>query len=191
MFPLTQRLLSEEVNPALSQLLTYQNKFAKDAWYMGQSDIAGQGIFAGQDYKAGDIIDVAMADGGEDEWGAKIWNLTLPARYCNHQENNNVALEKDGNYFNFVAVKPISQDDELVVNYRDVTRKAGPHSRMQWNGKDIPVSDLEDYVEKVSSSKTIPVKQNKKEKVWYHSCCGKPAGECPGCPGGSQLVEKV
>jgi len=181
MFQLTQRLLSEENEPILSQRLPAFEKLAGDNWYVGQSEVAGQGVFAGKDYEPGEIIDVSMVDGGQDEWGSKIWNLTTLSRYCNHQANNNVAIKKDGGKFNLVAVKPISQDDELFANYREVTRSAGPGSRMQWEGKDIPTGDLEDYTEKEAAQK---------KKKFYHSCCGKPAGECPGCPEGSQLVEK-
>lgn len=311
MTELTQRLLFEEIEPILAQRLPAFEKAASDNWYVGQSDVAGQGVFAGKDYEPGDVIDVSMVDGGQNEWGSKIWNLTALSRYCNHQTNNNVAVQKDGDKFNLVAVKPISQDDELFANYREVTRSVGPGSRMQWEGKDIPTSDLADYLEKEAVAKELQgfidrselmgsrgralkygrpepedrdydrvvftddvkdqqnlmqvlrtvaelqgFKQHErpggfltvsdpsgpgtdlsvyptakrddihkawdlieggmsKDEAWdlieggmsknnndytgkeaaqkkelYHSCCGKPAGECSGCPGGSVLIEK-
>lgn len=147
MNPLTQRLPSKSDQPILDQRCVWE-KSAKEAWYIGPSDIEGQGVFAGSDFDAGDFIGVAMTDGGEDEWSSKIWNLTVLGRRCNHQNNNNVVIKKNGDKFDMVASKPISQDDELVADYRQVTRAAGPHSRMMWNGKDIPESDLSEMIEK-------------------------------------------
>lgn len=151
-----------------------------DNWYVAKSNIQGQGVFAGKDYNVGDVIDVAMHADGEDEFGAKIWNLTTLARYCNHQNSNNVEIQKDGDVFNLVAKNPIERDEELVSDYRQVTRAVGPHSRMLWAGEDIPTTDLEDYAEKSSSARV----------TLYHSCCGKVCGECPGCPGNMKLVTK-
>jgi hypothetical protein len=33
-------------------------------------------------------------------------------------------------------------------------------------------------------------KSKSKKKKWFHSCCGKPSGECPGCPEGMMLIRK-
>ena len=174
MEPLNQLLSS--ANPTLSQLL----KTSGDDWYIGSSDIAGQGIFAGKPYKEGDVIGVAMNSGDTDDFGAKIWNLTPLARYYNHQEKANTKTKKNGTSYDLVATKDIDQDEEITCSYVQVTRALGPFARMHWAGRPVPTNDLEDFVEKESSSK----------KVWIHSCCGKPLGECPGCPGGMQLVEK-
>lgn len=169
---------TDDMRQAIADLLI--QKTASEAWYIGPSDIEGQGVFAGKDFEPGDFIGVAMTDGGEDEWSSKIWNLTVLGRRCNHQNNNNVVIKKNGNQFDMVASKPVSQDDELVADYRQVTRAAGPHSRMMWNGKDIPESDLSEMVEKGAAS----------NPQFVHSCCGQPAGECPGCSDGMQLIEK-
>ena len=128
-------------------------KLASDDWYVGKSEVAGQGVFAGKDYEPGDRIGIAMTDGDEDEFGAKIWNLTELARYCNHQNNNNVDVVKDGDRFHLTAIKPIEQDDELVSNYWQVAKAKGPHSVMLWEGKPVPTSDLSDYVEKEAASR--------------------------------------
>lgn len=144
---LTQQLLFESVNPILDQRLSAE-KTAGEAWFVAPSDIEGQGVFAGKAYEPGDSIGKAMTDGGKDEFDAQIWNLTVLGRRCNHQTNHNVVVKKNGDHFNLVAFKPINQDDELVADYRQVTRAVGPHSRMQWDGKDIPVSDLSEYTEK-------------------------------------------
>lgn len=36
----------------------------------------------------------------------------------------------------------------------------------------------------------IKKKSKSKKKKWFHSCCGKPSGECPGCPEGMMLIRK-
>ena len=150
MGPLDQRLPAEDSYVVLSQRL----KQASDDWYIGKSDIAGQGVFAGKDYDPGDSIGLAMTDGDEDEFGAKIWNLTELARYCNHQNANNVEIRKneDGDRFQLVAIEPIGQDEELVSNYWQVAKAKGPHSTMLWEGKPVPTSDLQDYTEKGASA---------------------------------------
>jgi len=148
---LTQRLPAKSLNPILDQRLPFEKQASED-WYIASSDIEGQGVFAGRDFEPGDRIGLAMTDGDEDEWSSKIWNLTALSRHCNHQSDNNVIVEKvvdsDTPHFDMIASKPISQDDELVSNYYQVSRAIGPHSRMQWEGKDVPSSDFEDYVER-------------------------------------------
>jgi hypothetical protein len=129
-------------------LLHQAIKSASEGWYIGDSEIAGQGVFAGKDYQPGDVIGMAMTCGSKDEYGAQCWNLTTLARYCNHQQKNNVEIKKKDNQFDLIATKPISTDDELVADYRQVTRAVGPYSRMQWEGKDVPTNTLDEYTEK-------------------------------------------
>lgn len=150
MSALTQRL---RTGVAVDGLSAVHNLYLKAAnsragWYIGDSEIAGQGIFASQDYEPGDVLGVAMTSGGEDEFGAKIWNLTEMARYCNHQQNANSKLVREGDNYKLIASKPISADEEIVADYTQVTRAAGPHSRMLWDGKPIPTSDLSDFKER-------------------------------------------
>ena len=175
MRPLTQLFCGN--NPTLSQLL----KTSGDDWYIGSSDIAGQGIFAGKPYEEGDIVGVAMNSGDTDDFGAKIWNLTPLARYCNHQEKANTTCKKSGTSYSLIATRAIDQDEEITCSYVQVTRAIGPFSRMYWAGRPVPTNDLEDFVEKESAEKKFK---------FIHSCCGKPLGECPGCPGGMQLVRE-
>ena len=173
MSALNQRVRQE--GSSISQLL----KAANADWYIGKSDIQGKGIFAGKQYLENEIIDVAMYAGGENEFGAKIWNLTTLSRYCNHQENSNSKIDKKGNIFNLVTTKPIKEDEEIFADYRQVTRAVGPNSRMLWAGEPIPSTDLEDYLEKKSE-----------EVRWRHSCCDKLLGDCPGCPGNMRLYRE-
>lgn len=149
MGPLLQRLRSGAIEPhAEVHSLYLKAASSRAGWYIGDSELAGQGIFAAQAYEPGDRLGVAMTSGGQDELGAQIWNLTEMARYCNHQRRANAKLVKDGDVFHLVASQPIPADDEIFADYAQVTRAAGPHSRMLWDGKPIPTSDLSELTER-------------------------------------------
>jgi hypothetical protein len=125
----------------------YVKSAGTKGWYVGDSEIAGQGVFADKVYSEGDVIELAMTYGGKDELGLKILDLTECARYCNHQTNANAKLEKDGNSFYIVASKEIQPDDEISVNYAHIASKIGPGARMLWQGKPVPTTTLQNYVE--------------------------------------------
>jgi len=82
--------------------------------YVGDSDIEGKGLFAGKDFKKGDIIALARKD-----------NHRTPAgRYSNHSDSpNSKAITEDGKGF-FSAIKDIKDGDEITINYRDAREKA-------------------------------------------------------------------
>lgn len=150
MGPLEQRLPAlpgtEDAHSAM-RMLFLKAASSGSGWYLGESDIQGQGIFAGKDYKAGDIIGVAATPGDEDEFGSKIWNLTELARYCNHQWKANADLRKKDGQFELVANRDIAEDAEITSNYSQVGRALGPRNRMHWQGKDVPSTDFRDYKE--------------------------------------------
>ena len=181
MNPLNQHLNSDNAPYSFQQLL----KQSSEDWYIAKSDIQGQGVFASIDYDVGEVIGVGATPGDVDDFGAKIWNLTTLSRYCNHQGEPNAKLVKGKktNNFEIVAIKPIEVDDEITASYVQVTRAIGPHAYMYWAGEPVPSTNLEDFVEKQSADK-------QDTKTWYHSCCGKPAGDCPGCHEGCKLVLK-
>jgi hypothetical protein len=150
MGPLDQRLPAlpgtEDEHSALRSLfLKAASSFS--SWYLGQSDIQGQGIFAGKDFKVGDVIGVAATPGDEDEFGSKIWNLTELARYCNHQWKANTDLVKKDDQFELVASKDIAEDDEITSNYVQVGKAFGRRTTMHWQGKNVPSTDFTDYKE--------------------------------------------
>lgn len=136
----------------LAQLLspTGEKSAADSAWYKAKSDIDGDGVFAAKDLAAGEVIGVAMVDGGKDEvTGSKNWNLTVLGRYCNHQNNNNVIVVKADDRFNLVAKTDISQDEELVSSYFQVTKALGPYAaEMLWEGKAMKRVDIDDFTER-------------------------------------------
>ena len=149
--------------PALPSLVTSAARFCQlgkraealkcklasgQGWYLAKSDISGEGVFAARDYQPNDIIGVAMVASDKDELGMDCWNLTLLARYCNHQSDCNTVIKKNENRIDLVASKEINTDDELTVDYRQVAREIGPYARMLWEGKPVPSTDLKDYKER-------------------------------------------
>lgn len=135
----------------LPALFSDKTAASSNGWYIAESDIKGKGIFADKDYKEGDNIGSGGTAGGEDEFGAKIWNLTELARYCNHQWKSNVDIKKDNDQIDLVAKREINKDEEIVADYAQVSRELGARSRMMWNGKDVPSTDFSDYVEKTKA----------------------------------------
>lgn len=122
--------------------------FSHNGWYLGDSEIKGKGVFTSKEYKKGEIVGVGGNAGGEDEFGAKIWNLTELSRYCNHQWKSNVDIQKNNERIDLVAKREIDKDEEITADYVQVARELGARSRMLWQGKDVPSTDFSDYVEK-------------------------------------------
>lgn len=143
MYQMFQRL-SKLTPVTLTQRLSAV-KTAENDWSFGKSEISGTGVFADRDFQPGELIDVAMFASDKDEWGNQIWNLTLLSRYCNHSPENNARIERSGDQFDLIATKPIPADSEITADYRQVTRAVGPDGRMQFEGQDVPTSDLSDY----------------------------------------------
>jgi len=133
---------------ALDQLL---KSASDDAYYTGTSDIAGQGIFAAKDYPVATTVTLAMTPGDKDEFDSQLYHLTHAARFCNHQNKPNCVIKKTGEGYDLVTIKRVPQDSEFTVDYRQVARALGPRTRMQWEGKDVPVTDFSNYTEKEKS----------------------------------------
>ncbi len=128
--------------------LAYKAASSRNGWYIGDSAIKGKGIFASKDFNEGAQIGQGGTAGGEDEFGAKIWNLTELARYCNHQWKSNVDIKKNNDQLDLIANKKINKDEEIVSDYSQISRALGARSRMLWQGKDVPTTDFSDYTEK-------------------------------------------
>lgn len=146
---LLQRIPSDNAKTAHDHIRLLQLKSAASAgWYLAPSDIAGTGIFANKPYDADELVGVAMTSDGNNEFGARRWNLTTLARYCNHQNKANVKVVLEGDTGYLVATKPVAQDSELFANYGRVTQVLGPQAEMLWEGKPVPSTDLSGYKEK-------------------------------------------
>lgn len=161
-------------NPSFSQRLLSTKTSDDTGWEVADSAIHGKGIMATKPYVVGDIVGKALDPAGKD------WELTELARFCNHQKHQNSDIKKNADgEFDLVAIKDIDAGDEITSNYEQVTEAIGPDSEMRQDGKPVPVVDTRDY-EKEAEDKI----------EFVHSCCGKPAGECAGCPSGSSLILK-
>jgi len=77
-------------------------------FYISNSDIQGQGLFATKAIEQGSVVGVA----------AISHDRTSLARYTNHSENPNVEFIKIENNIVGYALKNISKDEELLVDYR-------------------------------------------------------------------------
>jgi len=118
------------------------------AWYVGQSDLQGQGVFAGRNYDKEEKVGPALHRDEDDVFGNPTWALTLLGRKCNHQTaaNTRVALEGDTGWL--VTTRPVTQDDEFVADYWQVSHELGPRSRLTWEGKEMPSADFDAYTER-------------------------------------------
>lgn len=121
----------------------------EDLWYIGESDIEGSGVFAGDDLPKDTVIGLAIyGQGADDRDGSKFRNLTALARYCNHlpsHKANTVLQETEDGVFNLVAKRDISADEELTADYADVTRKLGMGVGMRYGSEVMPTVDLSKF----------------------------------------------
>jgi hypothetical protein len=105
---MTQEEIRKQVENT-DDMLTYNTEF--NDVYIDDSIIEGKGLFSGAEIKEGAII-----------CKARIGGFRTPAgRYANHAVFPNAKIELDEtNCINFIAVKDISKDEEITVNYRNV-----------------------------------------------------------------------
>jgi hypothetical protein len=123
---------------------------ASPGWFIGPSDIAGNGVFAAKDYLAGDRLGQALIFAGKDSGDNDQWTLTVFGQHCNHQRQCNALLvaEQGRQSFWLIAKEPITADTEITVDYEQVTRQIGFSAEMLWEGKPVPAADLAEYVER-------------------------------------------
>lgn len=151
MYALDQRLCSDSPQDVRDMHYALSMKAAAMVmWYTGPSEIDGQGVFAGKNFSAGEDVGVAAVADGVDEFEHKVWNLTLLARFCNHQVDANVALTRDGDLCQLTALRDIAADEELVSDYAQVTKAFGRRTRVLWDGRPIPVADLSKFKERAN-----------------------------------------
>jgi hypothetical protein len=75
-----------------------------------ESSIEGLGLFAEKEYKAGEVITLAVVSGNRTEAG----------RYTNHSHNPNALVLESDNDIALHAADNIAKGDEITINYRDV-----------------------------------------------------------------------
>jgi hypothetical protein len=120
-------------------------------WYIGSSDLDGNGIFAEVDIPKDTDVGEALGPEQSDEVGLKFRFLTTLARYCNHlpapEANTTISVDKDDK-FKLVALRDIPADEELTIDYVDVSRKIGPFTQMQYGNEIMPYVDLQVFKQK-------------------------------------------
>ena len=86
-------------------------EFESDFYYKNKSNIHGHGVFALKNINKGDIIGVGSID--------NKYKTTL-GRFTNHSDLNNAMFYYlKNNDVVMLAIKNISKDTEILINYRD------------------------------------------------------------------------
>jgi len=75
-------------------------------WYVGASQIAGRGVFAGRDYPAGDKIAQGIT-----KWG----KITDFGSWINHSWTPNTQLDVD---WYLRTITPVAKNTEFTLDYR-------------------------------------------------------------------------
>ena len=83
-----------------------------DEVYVSESSIEGNGLFSSGNFMAGEFICKARVDG----------KRTLAGRYSNHAVFANAEITVDDGDANLIAIRDISEHEEITVNYRDVIK---------------------------------------------------------------------
>tara|TARA_Y100000401_G_scaffold76376_1_gene62178 strand:+ start:194 stop:577 length:384 start_codon:yes stop_codon:yes gene_type:complete len=86
-------------------------EFESDFYYKDKSNIHGVGVFALKNINKGEVIGIGSID--------NKYKTTL-GRFTNHSDNNNCMFYYlKNNDVVMVAVKDISKNKEILINYRD------------------------------------------------------------------------
>jgi hypothetical protein len=101
--------------------------------YISQSKINGNGLFASNGFKKGDIIiDDLFKNKPKDE---VIYDpisyinfqnyINVEGRYINHCNKmvNSIVVSKDKKLYQLKAIKNIKKDEEITANYNDINKK--------------------------------------------------------------------
>ena len=107
----------------------------KATWIVKESAIHGRGLFAKQDFKAGEtVVKAAKRMGGQD--GLDRYEITFATRYTNHSSTPNARLKKVASgRVEIIAEQPIKAGAEVLVDYHRTQSALGPGSYMTYRGK--------------------------------------------------------
>tara|TARA_R100001594_G_scaffold70185_1_gene104509 strand:- start:847 stop:1242 length:396 start_codon:yes stop_codon:yes gene_type:complete len=113
-FGFTKMLKDLNITKEQLNTITHTGKvieFKSDFYYKEKSTIHGYGVFALKDINEGDVIGVGSID--------NKYKTTL-GRFTNHSDLNNAMFYYlKNNDVVMVAIKDISKDTEILINYRD------------------------------------------------------------------------
>jgi hypothetical protein len=107
---LAEQGLSEDFVRNCSEIETDRIDINDTGLSVKESSIEGLGLFAEKEYKAGEVITLAVVSGNRTEAG----------RYTNHSPDPNASVLKSDNDIALHAVADIAKGDEITTNYRDV-----------------------------------------------------------------------
>lgn len=79
-------------------------------WYISNSPIEGEGVFAAKDIFYGEIIDIAVVS---------MVKISFFCSKINHSWNPCAKLVKNLNNYDVVTIQNISKDQEITINYND------------------------------------------------------------------------
>ena len=107
----------------------------KATWIVKESAVHGRGLFAKQDFKAGEtVVKAAKRMGGQD--GLDRYEITFATRYTNHSSTPNARLKKVASgRVEIIAEQPIKAGAEVLVDYHRTQSALGPGSYMTYRGK--------------------------------------------------------
>lgn len=135
-------LRDSDTSVGRSSIITDPVNFSKAAfskavgWEIKKSPIDGLGLFATRDFKPGDVVvSGAMRRESADKDGRIRYEQARPSRFVNHADKANIKAVPNGDGVDLAAVGEIRQGDEVVANYRDVTRALGPGFRYTYQGE--------------------------------------------------------
>ncbi len=91
-------------------------------WKVAKSKIHGNGVFAAINIKKGEDVGVAMPMVKDTERERKFQRNTF-GLLINDSTKPNVKCVKVGNDWHFISLRPIAENEEIVVNYQDYIEK--------------------------------------------------------------------
>jgi hypothetical protein len=91
-------------------------------WKVAKSKIHGNGIFAAADIGKNEDIGVSIPM-LEDTQNERKFQRNTFGLLINDSLKPNVKCVKQGNNWHFVSLRPIAEDEEIVVNYQDYIDK--------------------------------------------------------------------
>lgn len=90
----------------------FRSLAADKPYYIGKSDISGNGLIALRPISKGTNIGVAVTDGAE--------RITFMGSQVNHQVDCNAkVVENENKSCHLIATKDIAPGDEITANYKD------------------------------------------------------------------------
>ena len=84
--------------------------------YVAESDIEGEGIFAKRQIRIGEMMGETHR---RDPFMAGRWKVQYPLGNYNHSNEPNISVVKRQTVYYMQANRPISQDEEILGDYRN------------------------------------------------------------------------